>query len=258
MPRVSAVGTLAWAQRDGGRLSFADRVVLARSATAELLRNLFPLVTWRLGLRRGSPAPLDVDAMTAPDTRAARDAAALVAEVSPPFLVNHSLRTYWFSRLLGVGAGLSFDDEALYVASLLHDVGLCGRFAQVTPEAECFAVRSARAALDVLERAGWPLARRERAAEAIALHVNGAVGREQGIEAHLMQRGVLLDATGVYGWEIDPGSAAAVFARHPLLDQRAGLWPLFRREATAHPACRGYFVMRYLQFGLLVRLSPWR
>jgi hypothetical protein len=51
-------------------------------------------------------------------------------------MVNHSLRTYRFSRLIGMGMGLSFDDEALYVASLTHDLGFYGRYAIATAGAD--------------------------------------------------------------------------------------------------------------------------
>ncbi len=70
----------------------------------------------------------------------------------PPFMLNHSLRTYWFSRLLGETNAMSYDDEVLYVASLLHDIGFYGAHATATQEAECFAIRGANAALILLRR----------------------------------------------------------------------------------------------------------
>jgi hypothetical protein len=252
------VGTPAWARATGGRLGFADRLQLARAAAANLVRELPDLVTHRLGLKRRYPAPVDVDRLLAPDTHVAKTAETLLAELAPAYMVNHSLRTYWFARLLGLGASLRFDDEALYVASLLHDAGFFGRYATAAPEAECFAIRGANAALELLRDAGWDAARRERVAETIILHVNGTVPPEQGIEAYLMERGVLLDTTGLYAWDLNPSCVTRVFEQHPLLDQREQLWPLFSREAHAHPRCRGRFAERYLQFGLLIRLSPWR
>ena len=126
-------------------------------------------------------------------------------------MVNHSLRTYWFSRLLGETVSMSYDDEVLYVASLLHDIGFYGDHATATPEAECFAVRGANAAQALAEEHGWDGSRRERAAETISLHVNGTAAPEAGAEPYLMQRGVMLDITGLYAWAVNPDEVRGVF-----------------------------------------------
>ena len=81
------------------------------------------------------------------------------------------------------------------------------------------------------------------------------VDDEPGIRSSV--RGVLADATGMHAWRINPKTVDAVFERLPLLDQAAHLWPTFSAEADRHPQCRGYFAKRYLQFGLMIRMSPW-
>jgi hypothetical protein len=142
-------------------------------------------------------------------------AEALLTELAPAFMVNHSLRTYWFSRLLGLASGQHADDEALYVASLLHDAGFYGRYATATPESECISIRGARAAYDILGRCGWEMQRQDRVAEAITLHVNGDVPLSHGSEAFLLERGVMLDITGLHAWSLHPETVQGVFARHP-------------------------------------------
>ena len=72
-----------------------------------------------------------------------------------------------------------------------------------------------------------------------------------------MMRGVLVDATGLHAWRLNPDDLSAVFERLPLLDQQEKLWPVFSNEADRHPHCRGHFAKNVLQFGLLVGLSPW-
>lgn len=94
-------------------------------------------------------------------------------------------------------------------------------------------------------------------AEAITLNLNGHVPLAMGAEAHLMMRGVLVDATGLHAWRIHPDSINGLFRRLPMLDQKEKLWPTFSEEANRQPCCRGYFAKTYLQFGLMVRLSPW-
>jgi hypothetical protein len=139
----------------------------------------------------------------------------------------------------------------------MHDVGCYAPYATATPQPECFTIRSAQAACDVLDQAGWDAARRDRVAEAVTLNLNGHVPEERGAEAHLMMRGVLVDATGLHAWRIHPDSIRKVFDQLPMLDMRDSLLPLFMGEADRHTHCRGHFARRYLQFGLMVRLSPW-
>jgi hypothetical protein len=254
---MAYVGTLAWTRENGGRLGLRDRLALTGLAAASVFSDLPALISYRLGLKRRFPPAVDFASLKVPDTAAARAAEALLTELTPPFMVNHSLRTYWFSRLIGIGTGMSFDDETLYVASLTHDIGFYGRYANPTSATECFTIRSAQAACDLLDQAGWDPARRDRVAEAVTLNVNGRVPPAMGAEAHLMMRGVLVDATGLHAWRMHPDNLSAVFDRLPLLDQQERLWPTFSEEADRHPHCRGRFAKRYLQFGLMVRLSPW-
>ena len=247
----------AWARRTGGRINLQDRLTLLKLGVGSLLSNLPDLIGYRLGLTRKFPSSIDLPSLKPPDSKAARAAETLLTELTPPFMVNHSLRTYWFSRLIGVGQGLAFDDELLYVASLTHDLGFYGRYAEATPDAECFTIRSARSASEIAKAADWDLAREERLAEAVILNANGHVPPVLGVEAHLMMRGVLVDATSLHGWRIHPNSIQQVFDRLPMLDQKEKLWPTFRDEAIRHPHCRGYFAKNYLQFGLMVKLSRW-
>ena len=63
----------------------------------------------------------------------------------------------------------SIDREALYVAAVLHDVGL---FQASPPASEhCFSVGSAREARRIARDAGWDEARQDRIAEAITTNL---------------------------------------------------------------------------------------
>ncbi len=64
-----------------------------------------------------------------PDTPAACAAEAYLASVSNVTMMRHCVRTYRFGRILAEKAGAKPDFEALYVASLLHDLGLEPLFA---------------------------------------------------------------------------------------------------------------------------------
>ncbi len=250
------VGTLAWARRTGGILSIGDKVSILATAVAYQLRLLPAQVRWQLGLA-GPPARVfDPDAMHAPDSRAAKVAEEHLGALAEPYLVNHSIRTYWFSRVLATHQGVRFDDELLYVASLLHDLGLLAPYLGGPGRPECFTLRGADAASKLVEGAGWDAERRDRLAEVITLHANVRVGLEHGLEAHLMNAGVLVDVTALRIWEINAQDVVALVERLPRLDMKRRLWGVWKAEADAHPACRGHFANRYLQFGHRVRSAP--
>jgi hypothetical protein len=73
----SRTGTLEWARRTGGTLSFSDH--LRQLTQAMTLQLTAASARWlrSLGLRRGAPAPVNLRDLRAPDSAAAREAEAL-------------------------------------------------------------------------------------------------------------------------------------------------------------------------------------
>ncbi|MGO9566013.1 MAG: HD domain-containing protein, partial [Desulfomonilaceae bacterium] len=139
-----------------------------------------------------------------PDTRAAREAEQYLREVSSGPMVNHSLRTYYFSGILYDLSGVkqSIDREALYVAALLHDVGL---FQTSPPPTEhCFTIGSAREARRIAKDAGWDEARQDSMAAAITTNLNAFVSLDEfGPEAHFMRVGGLVEVIA-QEWKVHP------------------------------------------------------
>ena len=71
---------------------------------------------------------------------AARDYACRACE---PFLFNHVVRSFLFADAVGRESGARYDVELLYVACLLHDLGL-GRAAPVRTRFEVEGAETAR------------------------------------------------------------------------------------------------------------------
>jgi hypothetical protein len=213
---------------------------------------------YRRGYIRRFPDTVPFAQLREPREPAAAAARSSLGTIAPAYLVNHSVRTYWFSRFIGMAVGLDdIDDELLYVASLAHDVGLLPDYADQPGDAKCFSIRSATWAVGVVAGfPGWGSERTARLKEAIILNLNGRVARRRGTEAHLMMRGVLADLTGVHGWLISPRTRSDVYAALPPLEQRPDLARLFTAEGDRHPNCRGHFVDHRLGFGLLMRHAP--
>jgi hypothetical protein len=192
------VGSVEWERAGGPPLSFGQKISTLSGAAAVILGDMGPRLLWLLSRWGLFPDPrpekVDLGAWTPPDTRAAREAEQYLHETSSKPMVFHSLRTYYFSGILYQLSGVkqSIDKEALYVAALLHDVGLF----QVSPPAEenCFTIGGAREARRIAKDAGWDEARCDSIAAAITTNLNAFVPPDKfGPEAQFMRVGGLVE-----------------------------------------------------------------
>ena len=121
--RPATVGTLDWATRTGGRLSLRDRLRLVAQALLIESRSWPDRFLRRLDVGRDRLAKIDLDQLRIPDSLACRDAERLCAEQTPPVVLVHSQRSYVWGTILAAHDRISFDEELLWIASLLHDLG---------------------------------------------------------------------------------------------------------------------------------------
>jgi hypothetical protein len=208
-----------------------------------------------MGIRpRRRAAALDV-LPAPPDSGAARQAEELCDRQRPEILVNHCYRTYLWAAILASRQGLRYDEELLYVSSLLHDLGLSEQ-GDPQPDPGCFALVGAKRCQEVGALYGWDPDRRVRAAEAVTLHMNLRVRPKEGVEAYLLTAGAQLDVIGARFWQIHRDTVAAVLERYPRAAVKRGMVDLFRKEAGQRRGSRAGFYYRYLGLPLLVRLAP--
>ena len=244
------VGTLPWAQQTLGALRGRERFALA----AQAVRMQAGLAAGLL-FRRGRVA-CDVASVQPPDSDLARKAADLCASVSTAHLFNHCCRAYLWSRILADAYRIRFDDELLYAACMLHDLGLTPAYSGCARHAQCFTLDSVEGAMAWARDAGWDAQRQDALAEAILLHMNVTVGPDHGAEAHLLHEAAGLDCLGLRAWEIHRATRDAVVARHPRAAFKPFLIERFSAEAVQRPACRSAFLIRYLMFRPMVRFAP--
>ena len=171
--------------------------------------------------------------MRVPDSRVAREAEELLREAAPPFLANHSHRSFHFAVALAERERVRFDAELLYVAALLHDVGLLARF----DTGRCFEVDGGAVAADLCLRGGWTADRADAVAEAIVLHVAAEVAIADAPEGYLLNESTGLDVRGHRHAELDPATLAAAFERHPRLDFASGFTALLVDQAERKRGC---------------------
>jgi hypothetical protein len=77
---------------------------------------------------RAPNLPKDIVGVRVPDSDLARGAAMLAQMESPAFLFNHCLRTFVLASLFAKTQGWKYDEELVFVASVLHDLGLLEKF----------------------------------------------------------------------------------------------------------------------------------
>jgi hypothetical protein len=251
------VGSTEWERAGGPPLSLGQRARLLGGAgmvvAADFGGKLWWLVSRRLSPSRKLPQKVDLGAWAPPDTRAAREAESHLREVSTLPMVHHCLRTYYFSAILCElsGARRSVDKEALYVAALLHDVGLF----QVSPPTgqHCFTVGSAREARRIAGNAGWDEARQDRMALAITTNINSFVSLEEyGPEAHFMSVGGLVEVIAQER-KVHPENLAELLHRYPRDGFAAEAVRLIRQEVRRNP--RGRFGCLNPLFPMMVSRS---
>jgi len=243
-------GTLAWARATGGALDRRARFEQLRQAMLARLAALGPDRRRRAGLSGGLELP-----EREPDSELCRAAFELCRETSSDALVGHCMRTWLFAVLFASRDEIAHDEEVLYVACLLHDLGLTPAHWQQDERARCFAVEGAFAAERFCLDRGQPSQRAEQIAEAIVCHLNVRVPLECGPETHLLQAGVGLDAVGRRAAELDPGAVAAVIARHPRTGMAGEISELSAAQAKLRPESRIALLTR-LGFQGLVKANP--
>lgn len=125
---------------------------------------------------RLSALPTMIAGVRIPDSAVAVAAADLVRTVSSQTLYNHCVRTYLFAALALKKSAAKFDEELVFIASLLHDLGLVETY---MTETERFEVDGADAAVAFLRQWSVPQAQLDTIWDAIALHTSiGIVSRK--------------------------------------------------------------------------------
>jgi len=137
------------------------------------------------------PLPPVVAGVRLVDSKIARSATELSRATSPPYLFNHAARTFLFGSLVGRALGQKFDEELLYLACILHDLGLTQRFEGDLP----FELQGAQAAKQFLEEQAYAKERVATVWDGIAMHAS-RIGQFKQPEIALVGQGAGADVLG--------------------------------------------------------------
>ena len=149
-----------------------------------------------------------------PPTDVAARAREVAAAHASPALLGHSVRSWALAAELGRSESVQFDAELLWVASLLHDLGLVPSF---DAHAVDFEHAGGAVARVFAAGAGWPEVRQRRLAEVVERHMWTSVDVALDPEAHLLERATSLDVSGTGGADWDAAFVASLVGAVPRL-----------------------------------------
>jgi HD domain len=140
-----------------------------------------------------------------PDSAVAVAALRLCRNVAEDFVYNHTVRSYLFAReLAAVDGPRDFDDELVFLACVLHDLGAT----DYANGDQRFEVDGADAAARFLRDEGVDDARTQTVWNAIALHTSPGLAHRFGIIEGTAQRGIAADVVGQDRERLRDGFAA--------------------------------------------------
>jgi hypothetical protein len=169
-----------------------------------------------------------------PASPVARRAAQVCRRYSTPAFAGHSFRSYLWAAEYAAVRGLAHDEELLFVAAMVHDLGLAATWdAQLTP----FEVVGAELGRVLCLGAGWQPERAARVSQVCVLHMRDAVPPTVDVESHLLQVGTSADVSGVGASAFRADFQAALFEAHPRTGFPTEFVAAFRAEAGRKPGC---------------------
>jgi len=171
--------------------------------------------------------------MPVPDSALARRARELITDVAPPVLVNHSVRVFAWAVELARHDRLQFDPEILYVASMLHDIGLVPAY----DLGGCYEVDGAIAAEQLVDEAGESEARDRAIYDAIALHNDETLPPDPASEVTLLWDSAGTDVTGHRFADVRPAIIPGLLAAYPRVDFKREFTALLIDQASRKPTC---------------------
>jgi hypothetical protein len=180
-----------------------------------------------------------------PDTHLCQAAMQFAQRVSDPHLYHHVMRSCVYADWIGQRRRWSYDRETLFVATVLHDLGLTA----VAPVRERFELEGADAAKAFLAEQGADERMLDRVWDAIALHTTAGIPLRKAPEVALSHLGIACDLRGLPGDPDVEEVTALVLEEYPwlgldraLLDTLVGLYRRNPAAAASHAvadACEG-------------------
>ncbi|MFC9974121.1 HD domain-containing protein [Spirillospora sp. NPDC127200] len=171
-----------------------------------------------------------------PGTDLAREAFEFVRRTSSPALFHHTARTFLFARAVaetsGLKPGADYDEEVLFLGSVLHDLGLT----EQGDGDQRFEVDGADLAREFVTERGLADDRAQVVWEAIALHTSVGIASRMRPEIALTHAGTGMDILGMGAGALPAEVAERAHAAFPRLDAGTCLTDTIVDQAVRNPA----------------------
>jgi hypothetical protein len=183
----------------------------------------------------GTTGTKDAAQWNFPDSAICTAALELAVDVSPAFLHNHCVRGYLFGREVaaaqGLRGGVDYDEETVFLASILHDLGVTA----YGSGDQRFEVEGADAAARFLREQGFADDRITTVWQSIALHTSIGLGHRFGTEHAVCHSGIDLDVSGAQKDNLPVGFADRVHAAWPRHNLGYAITEAIGRDTRANP-----------------------
>ena len=199
----------------------------------------------RVGIRNAStvsdatPLPPVVAGIRLVESKIAQTAIGLAQSAYPPYLFNHAVRTFLLGSLVGRALGQRFDEELLFLACILHDLGLTERFQGDLP----FEIQGAEAAKHFLEESAYTKERSEIVWDGIAMHAS-AIGQFKQPEIALVGEGAGADVLGPDFSRIKRSDVAEILKAFPRMGFKVAFVQTCAELVRRHPRSASRSFMR--------------
>jgi len=197
------------------------------------------------------PLPSTVAGVRLVDSKIARLATDFSRRSYPPYLFNHAVRTFLFGSLVGRARGQAFDEETLYLACIMHDLGLTDQFQGDST----FEIQGAETAKHFLEAHGYPKEKIGIVWDGIAMHAS-PIGQFKPPEIALVGEGAGADAIAPDFSQIRKGAVGEIVEAFPRLKFKDAFVRTCADVVRKHPRAASSSFMRDIRERYLPEFQP--
>ena len=173
----------------------------------------------------------EIAGVTVPDSALVTRAMEEARVLSEPYLFNHAVRSWLFAVQLAELQRVSYDEEVVAVASLLHDVGLTKEY----QSKRRFEVEGADAARALVRTGGMDDRRAQLIWYCVALNATLSISPYAEPEVGICTAGAGADFAGLLYERIPTASAGRILAAFPRLQMKRRLKECLCGMAQARP-----------------------
>src|ERR1700733_14001024 len=199
----------------------------------------------------GEPLPASVAGIRLIGSNIAPLATDFSRTAYPPYLFNHAVRTFLFGSLVGRALGQAFDEEALYLACILNDLGLTDQFQGDAT----FEIQGAETAKHFLEAHGYPKEKLVIVWDGIAMHAS-PIGQSKPPEIALVGEGAGADAIAPDFSQIRKGAVDEIVEAFPRLKFKDAFVRTCADVVRKHPRAASSSFMRDIRERYLPEFQP--